>query len=69
MNLNAAAMSNVTTPVFGCAKSGPATNDGSQSASHDWAIDQSAESMDFDFLTEYLLEDSSNGAPAPFEVK
>jgi len=61
-------MSNVTTPVFGCAKSSSATNDGCQSTSHDWNIDQSADSMDFDFLTEYLLEDSSNGATASFDI-
>mmetsp|Transcript_1747 Transcript_1747/g.3869 ORF Transcript_1747/g.3869 Transcript_1747/m.3869 type:complete len:413 (+) Transcript_1747:137-1375(+) len=61
-------MSHVTTPVFGCAKSSPATNDGCQTTSHDWNIDQSADSMDFDFLTEYLLEDSTGGAPAPFDI-
>ena len=61
-------MSNVTSPVFGSAKSGSSSNDGCQSASNDWAIDQSADSMDIDFLTEYLLEDSSGGAPAPFDI-
>lgn len=65
-------MSHVTTPVFGSAKSSATTNDGCQTTSNDWNIDQSADSMDFDFLTEYLLEDSTGstaGPPAPFDTK
>jgi len=62
-------MSHVTTPVLGSARCSPTVNDGCQASSNDWNIDQTADSMDFDFLTEYLLEDSSTGGgTVPFDI-
>jgi hypothetical protein len=64
-------MSPVTIPIFGSSSArAPAASDGGQPGSAEWNMDQSGDPMDFDFLAEYLLDDTPvNAAGTAFDFK